>query len=258
MDWTRYYDELNRYLHLRTWPVAIKYYKDGSGKPKGTIKPREPLNACQITSLARYYGRSLYFTAEDMACIIGAVTLGLYPVPEHIKNGEIASLLHKTKEGAKNFVDSVSMIPYGEVKGICVAPIHQKKVTFEPDQFLMYINTAQTMRVLQGLLWERGGRVSFSSGGEWSLCADCLAQSYLTKDFTLAIPCFGDRQTALAMDDELAVCFPASMMDSILEGLQNTQIASTYPIPFGGINSFPAFMPNPYLTKYAMEKKAKK
>jgi hypothetical protein len=58
----------------------------------------------------------MYFTAEDMACIVGGVTMGLIPEPEIMKNG---------------------------------------------------------------------GRVHFSTGGEWSLCADSIAQAYVSQDVAL-------------------------------------------------------------------------
>ncbi|GAI19807.1 unnamed protein product, partial [marine sediment metagenome] len=249
--WTKIYEDLNKALHLRTYPLAVKYFPSLNERPKGIAKPKEPLNVCQIASLARYYGRSVYFTVENMACIVGAVCLGLYPMPEQVESGKIADFWHKDRDAAREFIQSVPKIEYGEVKAIVIAPLHQDRVTFEPDQFLIYANTAQTMRILQGHLWGRGGRVSFSTGGEYSLCADAMAQSYLTKDFSLTIPCFGDRQTAMAMDDELAVCIPASMIGRILEGMKNTQLVSPYPIPYGSINSTPTFMPKDFLTEYA-------
>lgn len=72
------------------------------------------------------------------------------------------------------------------------------ELTFEPDIVVAYGNTSQAMRIVQAYLWKRGGRVGFSTGGEYSLCADTLADTYNKQDLSVAIPCFGDRRTGLA------------------------------------------------------------
>jgi uncharacterized protein (DUF169 family) len=106
----------------------------------------------------------MYFTAEDMACIVGGVTMGLIPEPEIMKNGEIAKMLHANLESARKFTTQVAKIPYGKFKAVAVAPM--AKLNFESDIVVMYGNTAQVMRVVQGYLYEKGGRVHFSTGGE--------------------------------------------------------------------------------------------
>jgi uncharacterized protein (DUF169 family) len=105
----------------------------------------------------------MYSTAEDMACIVGGVTLGLIPETENMKNGEIAKMLHADLESAREFTSRVAKIPYGKFRAVAVAPM--SKLNFEPDIVVTYGNTAQVMRVIQGYLYKRGGRVAFSTGG---------------------------------------------------------------------------------------------
>lgn len=245
--------ELAAMLRPKTYPFGVKFYDNTNERPQGTMRPRHPMNTCQITAIVRYYGRSMYFTAEDMACIVGGVTMGLIPEPEIMKNGEIAKMLHADLASAREFTSKVAKIPFGKFKAVAVVPM--ATLNFEPDIVVMYGNTAQVMRVIQGYLYEKGGRVHFSTGGEWSLCADSIAQSYISQDIALGLPCFGDRKTALAQEDEITVAFPHSMYEQILEGMRKTAKVAAYPIPFD--IGFPQ-MPDYTLTSWSVEYRQKR
>lgn len=241
--------ELSAMLRPKTYPFAVKFYEALNERPEGTMRPRHPMNTCQITAIARYYGRSMYFTAEDMACAVGGVSLGLLEEPENMKNGEIAKMLHADLQSAREFTTKVAKIPYGKFKAVAVAPMH--KLNFVPDLVVMYGNTAQVMRVVQGYLYEKGGRVSFSTGGEWSLCSDAIAQSYISQDISLGLPCFGDRKTGLAQEDEVTVAFPYSMYEKILEGMKKTAEVAAYPVPFDiGFPQMPDYTLTPWSVEY--------
>lgn len=247
------YAEMMHVLRLKTFPFGVKIYDTLDEKPLRVAHPRHPMNVCQITALARYYGRSAYFTAKDMACVIGAVSLGLIEPTEAMESGKIAAMLHADLESAKKFTDLVPRIPYGFAKAVAVDPLD--KMTFHPDIVVAYGNSAQIMRVVQAYLWKRGGRVSFSTGGEYSLCADTIAQSFNSQDITIAVPCFGDRKTGLAQDDELTVAFPTRLTEEILEGLRGTSKTAAYPTPFD--IGFPQ-MPDYTLTPWAVGWRAKR
>jgi len=187
------------------------------------------MNTCQITALVRYYGRAMYATLEDLACVIGAVTLGMMEPPENMLSGKIAEMLHADLESARRFTKLVPRIPFGRVKAFAAAPLN--RLNFDPDIVVMYGNTAQAMRVVQAYLYRRGGRVGFTTGGEYRLCADSIADTHNKQDLSVAIPCFGDRKTGLAQDDELTVAFPVSLADETLDGLQGTAKTAAYPTP---------------------------
>ncbi len=248
------YNEVMTALRPRTFPFGVKFYNTLTERPPKTNRPAHPMNVCQVTALTRYYGRSMYFTLEDMACVIGAVAVGLMEPPENMLSGKIAAMLHADLESAKRFTDLVPRIPPGKVKAVATAPLNE--LTFEPDIVVVYGNTAQAMRIVQAYLWKRGGRVGFTTGGEYSLCADTLADTYTKQDLSLAVPCFGDRKTALAQDDELTVGFPVSLISEILEGLRGTAKTAAYPTPFD--IGFPQ-MPDYTLTSWAVDyRKARK
>lgn len=242
------YQEVMTNIRPKTFPFGVKFYDNPDERPAKTQRPSNPMNVCQITALTRYYGRSMYFTADDMACIIGAVAMGMMEPPENMRSGKIAAMLHADLESAKRFTDLVPRIPFGKIKAIASAPLD--RLTFEPDVIIVYGNTAQSMRIVQAYLWQRGGRAGFTTGGEYSLCADTLADTYNKQDLSLAIPCFGDRKTGMAQDDELTVAFPTFMTAEILTGLQGTTKTAAYPIPFD--IGFPQ-MPDYTLTDQAVE-----
>ena len=244
--------ELSSMLRPRTYPFGLRFDETLDERPAGAMRPHHPMNTCQITAIVRYYGRPMYFTAEDMACIVGGVTMGLIPEPESMKNGEIAKMLHADLDAAREFTTKVAKIPYGRIKAVAVAPM--SKLNFTPDIVAMYGNTAQVMRVVQGYLYEKGGRVGFSTGGEWSLCADSIAQAYVSQDIALGLPCFGDRKTGLAQEDEVTVALPFSMYDKVLEGMKQTAQVAAYPTPFD--IGFPQ-MPDYTLTTWAAEYRRK-
>jgi len=244
--------ELSSMLRPRTYPFGVRFDETLDERPAGAMRPHHPMNTCQITAIVRYYGRPMYFTAEDMACIVGGVTMGLIPEPESMKNGEIAKMLHADLDSAREFTTKVAKIPYGRIKAVAVAPM--SKLNFTPDIVAMYGNTAQVMRVVQGYLYEKGGRVGFSTGGEWSLCADSLAQAYVSQDIALGLPCFGDRKTGLAQEDEVTVALPFSMYDKVVEGMKQTAQVAAYPTPFD--IGFPQ-MPDYTLTTWAAEYRRK-
>lgn len=106
------------------------------------------------------------------------------------------SLLHADLESAKRFTDLVPRIPPGQVRAVASAPLND--LTFDPDIVVVYDNTSQAMRLVQAYLWKHGGRVGFSTGGKYSLCADTLADTFNKQDLSLAVPCFGDRKTGPA------------------------------------------------------------
>lgn len=246
-------DEIMVSLRPKTLPFGVKLYESEGERPPKTARPRHPMNVCQVTALVRYYGRSMYFTVEDMACAVGAVAVGLLEPPEDMRSGKIAAMLHTDLKSAKKFTDLVPKIPYGKIKAVAAAPL--SSLTFDPDQIVVYGNSAQIMRIVQGYLWEKGGRVNFSTGGEYSLCADIIAQVYNTDDIALAVPCFGDRKTGFAQDDELTVGFPARMKGEILEGIRGTAKVAAYPTPFD--ISFPQ-MPDYTLTQWAVKHRKEK
>lgn len=144
------YKEVMIPIRPKTFPFGVKFYDNLEERPPKVMRPPTPMNVCQATALTRYHGRLMYFTLEDMACIIGAVAVGMMEPPENMRSGKITAMLHADLESAKRFTNLVPRIPLGKVKAIASAPLD--RLTFEPDIVVIYGNTSQAMRIVQAYL----------------------------------------------------------------------------------------------------------
>ena len=105
------YREIMTSIRPKTFPFGVKFYDNLVERPAKAMRPSNTMIVCQVTALNRYYGRSMYFTLEDMDCIIGAVAVGMMEPPENMRSGKIAAMLHADLESAKRFTDLVPRIP---------------------------------------------------------------------------------------------------------------------------------------------------
>lgn len=260
MNWNETYERLNQMLRLRTRPIALKLLAEEK-MPEGAERAEGPRNLCQITALARYYGKAVYFTQEDMCCIIGSVALGFEPATPAMESGEIAEVIYKDQEAARRFVNAAYKIRPGKFKAAVVAPLGQDKVTFDPDQLIIYANTAQVDRLIQGWKWAKGERLKLDLGGEYGVCSDAIAQCHVKNSTVVVIPCWGDRLHAMALDDELILAIPGDQIDTVMHGLQKSEIPwfSNYPVMYTGINHTPIWdYEEHYLTERMLKMKKEK
>jgi len=68
--WENLDTQLNKYLRLATFPVAVKLFKDPEKlKEIKFLKiPEEDFILCQLFSYSRYYGWTMGCTSEDNIC----------------------------------------------------------------------------------------------------------------------------------------------------------------------------------------------
>jgi uncharacterized protein (DUF169 family) len=106
------------------------------------------------------------------------------------------------------------------------------RIDFKPDLVLIWGNSAQIMRIVQGYLWKRGGRISMTTFCD-GVCADTISNAILTNDLQIAFPCLGDRRYGMAKDSDLIASIPFNMVNEIIYGMEETHKTGTrYPIPF--------------------------
>lgn len=84
----------------------------------------------------------------------------------------------------------IPRIPHGKITAIVSGALH--RVDSDPDFILIYGNSAQMLRIIQGALWNEGGRITVSTFGD-AVCADTISKAFLTGEMQIAIPCLGDR-----------------------------------------------------------------
>ena len=226
-------NEMNKYLRLSTFPIGVKLLENTEELNNITFlkKPEKKIAICQIFSYARYYGWTMACTKEDNLCPLAGISLGLEESYKLFEEGAFfVGRYNETKEAAKKTTSTLPKIPYSKYSAIVAGALH--RIDFKPDLILIWGNSAQIMRIIQGYLWKKGGRVSMSTFCD-GVCADTISNAIITKDFQIAFPCLGDRRFGMAQDSDLIASIPIGIVDEIMEGLEKTHKAGTrYPIAF--------------------------
>lgn len=226
-------DKLNKYLRLATFPIAVKLLRNAEelNDIKFLKKPEKKIALCQIFTYARYYGWTIGCVKEDNLCPLAEISLGFEKSHKLFEEGAFfVGRYNETKDAAKKTTATMPKLPFGQYTAIVTGTL--ARIDFEPDLILIWGNSAQIMRIIQGYLWKRGGRVSMTTFCD-GVCADTISKAVLTGDLQIAFPCLGDRRYGKATDSDLIASIPIDILDEIVHGMEETHKAGTrYPIPY--------------------------
>ncbi|MFX0083219.1 MAG: DUF169 domain-containing protein [Candidatus Hodarchaeota archaeon] len=226
-------NQLNKYLRLATFPVGVKLLENSEdlNAIKFIKKPDHKIALCQIFSYARYYGWTMGCKKEDNLCPLAEITVGFEKSHALFEEGAFfIGRYNETKEAAKKTTSTMPKLTYGKYSAIVSGAL--SRIDFKPDLVLIWGNSSQIMRLIQGYLWKRGGRISMSTFCD-GVCADTISNALLTGELQVAFPCLGDRRFGLAMDTDLIASIPFEILEEIIEGMEKTHKAGTrYPIPY--------------------------
>lgn len=242
-------DSIQKYIRPATFPVAVKFLKDGAsfeGKHKKPVKDMgHKITLCQGVALARRLGWSVVFGEQDNECPVGSIVLG-HKSPKRFFEGHIAYPFYaKDLKTAKTMESTSRFFPMGTVSELWIAPLD--KAGFEPDLVLVYGNAAQVARIAQGANYSNGRGVDSKTFGR-TACGKYLSKAYLDNECTLVVPSGGERVFANTTDDELIFSIPADRFEDVATGIEavHKQGLSRYPTYFYGIGVKPAFPPKYY------------
>lgn len=254
--------QLTSSLRLDSTPVGVKFFEKGERESaekmlrrSGFVRPREPLNTCQLIGLARLRLKKVFVTGEDMACIVGGVTLGLSEEPVHMEKGYLALYSRTSLESAAEFVSTIPRVTNGQIGLVAFGPL--KFMPVQPDVAVVYGNSLQAMNMIGSYLWDKRGRVEVALGGEFSVCGDIVAKTYITRRLQFSIPCNGERTSAGVGDSELSIGIPGRDLEGICEALKKPQFRISGPTPKHGLDETPSYFPDTFLTPEARKIKRK-
>ncbi len=253
---------LKSVLKIDSAPVAVKFVEANDGQvakilqEDGFTKPDEPVNACQLLAVARLYGRKIIANNEVMACIVGAVALNFADAPRAMTNGYLALASRKDLKVASEFVSTVPRVQGKPMDMVACAPLDV--MPLDPDLVVVYGNSLQVMKMIQAYLWDKPGRLDVSLGGEFSVCADIIAKTFMTNSFQFSIPCIGERTSSGVSDNELSVGIPMKDLNSICETLKQPQFQSSITQGNHQIDKMPMHFPNVFLTDHAKKFKSER
>lgn len=225
---------LDQFLRLSTFPLALKMLKEGEPLPEKVRLPQKDLGKriaiCQAVSMARRYGWALALGGEELACPIGAVAMGFVPPIDYYQEGTLCEGLYtQDKAAGARSEEAVDKFPLGYYQKILMAPV--SRAAFAPDLFLIYGNSAQVLRLVQATLYHQGGKLTSSFRGRAD-CSEIIVSTLFADEPQVILPCTGDRIFGQTQDHEMAFSFPASWAPRLMEGLEATHRAGTrYPIP---------------------------
>ncbi len=225
--------ELQTYIRPQTFPVAIRMLKPGEPIPERAKRPARDFKKlsmnCQVIDMARRYGWTIALTREDHICSLGIAALG-FEKPTHLHDsGTLCEGMYtETKEAGQRSEAASDRFEVGRYETLLVAPLD--RATFEPHLVCVYGNPAQVMRLIQGSLWKKGGKMP-SGFSARIVCSDIIVTTLLTGEPQVIMPCSGDRIFGQTQDHEMAFTIPWGRIDEVLEGLRGTHNGGIrYPI----------------------------
>lgn len=227
-------DTVKETVNPATQPVGVNLIHDLSLLEGKKIRVRgKRLAICQQIAYSRMYGWSTVTDKGTAHCVLGAASAGLIAPPERLLDGTVNLKVYQKDQAAASAMQrAMPRLPEG-VKGVLTYPLARPLEGFTPDLVVLYLNSAQSMRLIQAFLYQDGGEFVMKSSGDAGVCSRAVAQTFLTGYPTVEIPCLGDRRFAMTQDHELCVGIPFPWLGRVTEGLAATHRAGIrYPVPF--------------------------
>jgi len=225
---------LKETVNPATQPVGVSIVRDASLTEGKKIRLQgQRLAICQQIAYSRMYGWSTWADRTTAHCVLGAACAGLIAPPARVLDGSVNNgIYQKDQAAAAAMQQAMPRLPVGTT-GVLTAPLARPVEGIAPDLVVLYLNSAQTMRLIQAFLYREGGEFIMKSSGDAGVCSRAVAQVYLTGEPAVEVPCLGDRRFAMTQDHELCVGIPAAWLERTTEGLAATHKAGIrYPVPF--------------------------
>jgi uncharacterized protein (DUF169 family) len=204
-DYNRYGEELEKYMILRTSPLAIKMLEKEGDIPEGTMRPKRDegfhLAQCQAFSMSRRRGTSIAMLKEDNWCWGSLLAYGLI-------DPAVADKYPELRKDIKN----IPLLEYGRYIGILSAPL--KTANFKPDIVMIYSNPAQLRHMLHVLSYIGEGMVNTPIYPVAS-CALSVVPA-LSGQYCVTLPDPGEYGRALATEDEVIFSVPEAKLEKLV------------------------------------------
>jgi len=217
-----YGKEIENRLRLQTFPLAIKLLEKEADIPQGAQRPLKDLGcklmACQGFAMSRRDGATVAMLKEDMWCFEPVIGYGIEKPPQYFLDG-YNRFPHdvETLEAGRNFASQFPRLEYGKYIGVMSAPL--TTTSFEPDLVMIYCNTEQLNLLLLGREYKDGGNLKCSLSAH-AVCVYSVVPVMQNDDYYVAIPCGGDRRTAIAKDYEMVFTVSQEKLEELLLGLR--------------------------------------
>jgi uncharacterized protein (DUF169 family) len=197
-EFNKYGEELERMMHLRTSPIAVKMVEKEKDIPKGAVRPLRDrghnIAQCQAFALSRRQRETIVMLEEDHRCFAPVIGYG------------------------QPFV-TFPKFPRGKYIGIVSAPL--RSANFVPDLIIIYSNTTQLRNMLNPLSF---GKIT-KEVDYFLFPPACVYQVVPVIEsgrYMVTLPDPGDYMRALAAEDEIILSVPAARMDEFMTGIRRS------------------------------------
>jgi len=208
-EFNRYGQELEKFMLLKTSPLAVKMLITEADIPDGALRPKRDrgyhLAQCQAFSLSRFQGASVAMLKEDNWCWGPLVAYGFI-------EQTVAEKYNELKKDVKN----LPCLEYGKYAGIVSAPL--KSANFEPDIVMIYSNTAQLNTMLHALTYQDEGKVT-SPLYPIASCALSVVPA-LSGQYCVTLPDPGEFGRARTGEDEIIFSMPKEKVEGLVSQLR--------------------------------------
>jgi uncharacterized protein (DUF169 family) len=210
--------KLKSVLGLKGSPVAVKLVRTREDIPAGVPEIGEKIRHCEMVQKARN-GDVFYATKDKHACAGGAGALGVMETPEKVLNGEFYFALGDfgSTGAAKRTTNAITRVDEDYVATM-YAPL--EKAGFKPDVVVILGNPKQMLKLAKANIHALGGRNFADFSGIQSICADAVAEVYMTGDVNFTLGCNGSRKNAKISDDEMIAGIPAEKVQMLVEAVE--------------------------------------
>ncbi len=221
----KYGKEIERRMRLRTFPLAVKLLEKEKDIPTGAERPLKDfgycINVCQGYAMSRKEGKTLAMFKQDMWCCEPVIGYGWENPPRFFLEGHnrFPRDVRNLKAG-KNYASDFPRLKVGKYKGILSAPLGT--VDFMPDLIMVYCNSEQLSLLLLGREHKDGHDLKCSLSSH-AACVYSIVPVIKSGECQVAIPCRGDRYTALAGSDEIIFSIPTGKIGDLLTGLKHVE-----------------------------------
>lgn len=226
-DYKKAGEELYQKLHLSTYPIAIKYLKEGDKAIRGLTRPsfsNKKMSICQAFSMSRNFGISYMITAKDNFCTPSSLTHGWIKLTtEDLIQSQIKQGWHKDEESERRKfenqkINTEKLLKEG-YKGLACSPLFKTK--FIPNTVLIYGDGVQITHIVHSLCYEslEGYIPESTFYGYGESCDKGGLIPYLTKIPQIVLPGSGGRALAAIETHELAIGMPAELIFYVNENL---------------------------------------
>ena len=230
---------LNRFLRLRTTPIAMKRFKtvaEMEAVPR-LRRPKHIHTTDQIVGQASRNGWTVGITAADLVGDQCRTVVGLAePDAAWLAGERMAGVWYASRADAAKHQRAMTLAPFGAFEALAVSPLASGRLD-PPDIALIYATPAQMILFINGLQWTSYEKLEWGCVGE-SSCADSWGRALATGKPSLSIPCFAERRYGGVMEDELLMAIPPGYLPKVIAGLDRlSRNGLRYPIAPYGVNS---------------------